>query len=357
MTGRIAAAVAWLAVTAAPAAAAQDGVVRDGNARFVVLSSSLVRLEYAANGAFEDRPTMLAFARQVAPTSYASGVEGDRLVIRTDRLTLSYRRGSGPFTAANLQLTVRVGARTVNAAPSWEPAQYSPPAEGFTALGYLTAQPDRSGPRTSGNLGGWARGLDSQSEPRVLHDGLLSRDGWFFVDDSHSVVLLGGGAGFEQRPAHAGDYQDGYLFAYGHDYARALADYRRLSGPAPLLPRKAFGVWFSRYFPFSEADYRDRLLPMFRQERVPLDVLVVDTEFRAPQAWDGWNWRATLFPDPPRFLRWAHAQGLDVTFNAHPSIAVSDPRFASANAAAGGLIGPAIGPAVSGGVADPASAR
>jgi len=343
------------ALLTAPAAHAADGVVRDGNARFQVLSPTLLRLEYAADGVFEDRPTMLAFNRRIDPPKYSTEVQGDRLIVRTDRMTLTYRRGSGPFTDRNLNVIVRVGTAGVATKPAWRPAAYSPPLSGFTVFGYFGAQPDRSGPRTRGNLGGWTRGLDSQSEPRVLHDGLLSRDGWFFIDDSHSVVLTDGGAGFAPR-AHTGAYQDGYLFGYGQDYARGLADYRRLSGPAPLLPRKAFGVWFSRYFPYTEADYRERLLPAFRRERVPLDVLVVDTEFRAPQAWDGWNWNAKLFPDPPRFFRWAHGEGLDVTLNAHPSMSLRDPRFEQANRDAGGLIGPALGPAVSGAPADPAAA-
>jgi alpha-glucosidase (family GH31 glycosyl hydrolase) len=352
----LAIALATTALVAAAPSQAQTGIVRDGNTRFEVLSPTLVRIEYSGDGVFEDRPTMLAFDRHVTAPPYSALIDGDRLTIRTKRIELSYVRGSGPFGAENLQIRVRMeegASATVAATPVWQPASYTP--DGFTALGYFGSYPDSGAPRTHGNLGGWARGLDSQRGPRELHDGLLSRDGWFFIDDSRSVVLVDGGETYATRGSH-GAYQDGYLFGYGHDYARALADYRRLSGPAPLLPRKAFGVWFSRYFPFTDADYRTKLLPAFRRERVPLDVLVVDTEFRAPRAWDGWNWNSKLFPDPPGFLRWAHGMGLDVTFNAHPSISLRDPRFAAANAAAGGLIGPALGPLVSGVTADPGAA-
>src|SRR5438874_1224779 len=82
------------------------------------------------------------------------------------------------------------------------------------------------------------------------------------------VLITGGAPGFEVRPAHAGGYQDWYLFAYGHDYARALKDLRALTGPTPLLPRSAFGVWFSRYWPYAEQDYHG-LLAAFRSGRVP----------------------------------------------------------------------------------------
>jgi alpha-glucosidase (family GH31 glycosyl hydrolase) len=347
---RIAPALIAAVLAAAPAAAAADGVVRDGNARFQVISAGLIRLEYAADGRFEDRPTMLAASRSVRAPRFETAVEGARRVIRTSRITLSYARGSGPFAADNLRLTVRGGAR---ATPRWLPRAYAP--RGIGPLGYFGADPDPAGPRTRGNLGGWARGLDSQAGPRLLGDGLVSRDGWYFIDDSHSALIVDGGRRYEARPPRRTAYQDGYLFGYGHDYPAALADYRRLSGPPPLLPRKAFGVWFSRYFPYSEGDYRDDLLPAFRRERVPLNVLVVDTDFKAPRIWNGWSWRPSLFPDPRRFLRLAHEQGLDVTLNVHPSIALSDPRFGATNAAAGGLI-PALGPAVSGATVEPAAA-
>src|SRR5207302_6822232 len=126
--------------------------------------------------------------------------------------------------------------------------------------------------------------------------------------------------GFAVRPAHRGAYRDWYLFAYGHHYQAALADLRALTGPAPLLPRTAFGVWFSRYWPYSEQDYHG-LLAQFRSQRVPLDTLSIDTDFKResdpagaavaaaiagapgrPYSWDGWEWDTALFPDPHRFL-------------------------------------------------------
>jgi hypothetical protein len=331
---------------AAPALA-QPGVVVVGPARFEILSPTLIRLEYAADGHFEDRPTMLAFNRTITPPPYTTAVNAGTVVIRTSRITLSYSVGSGPFTAANLKLDVDVDGAPVLATPQWNGPTYSPPLDAVGPLGYLGAQdqPDTGGPPTSGNLGGWARSLDQQSGPIVLHPGLLSRDGWFFIDDTRSAALSGGGASFATRPAHVGAYQDGYLFGYGHDYAAGLADYRLLSGPAPLLPRKAFGVWFSRYYAYSEQDYH-ALLAQFRSERVPLDVLMVDTNYKSPNPWDGWEWNPTLFGDPTRFTAWAHSEGLDLGFNIHPSIALTDPRFAEANKLAGGLEPLAIGPLV-----------
>lgn len=36
---------------------------------------------------------------------------------------------------------------------------------------------------------------------------------------------------------------DIYYFGYGHDYKQALRDFYTVTGPTPMLPRKALGNW------------------------------------------------------------------------------------------------------------------
>jgi alpha-glucosidase (family GH31 glycosyl hydrolase) len=239
------------------------------------------------------------------------------LMIRTSRLVLSYRIGSGAFSTRNLRLRLRGRHRTAHPVPA----------------------------SNARNLGGWTRALDNQAVPVPLHPGLLSRNGWYVLDDTATVLLTRKSPGFAVRPRHVGAYEDWYLFGYGRDYARGMGDLRALTGPAPLLPRTAFGVWFSRYYPYSESDYH-ALLEQFRRHRVPLDTLSVDTDFKRennaagaaaaatvagapgrPYSWNGWEWDTKLFPDPPRFISWAHGHGLSLAINIHPSIDSKDPRY------------------------------
>ena len=337
-------------VAASQASARATGEVRDGPARFQVLSPSLIRLEYAEDGGFEDRPTLTAATRPAATAKFSTRVVDGVREIRTSHMLLRYVIGSGPFTSSNLRLRFELGGKKATVRPRFPAPLPAPSTAPPPVAPAENPDPDPS-PVVSGNLGGWYRGLDGQSGPVSLHDGLLSRDGWYLLDDSVGPVLTERGRWFEERPTGSGasaqgprSYQDGYLFAYGDDYERALADFRALTGPAPLLPQKAFGNWFSRYMGYSEDDY-SRLLAKFRANRVPLDVLVVDTDFKAPHDWNGWQWTPPYFPEPRRFLDWAHAKGVDVTLNVHPSISPDDPGYAAAEATAGGLIdgGPRCG--------------
>src|SRR4051812_5403098 len=90
--------------------------VRDGAARFEVITPTLVRLEYAADGRFEDRPTFNVPERPSSDTRFRTYVSHGERVIATDALTLSYRRGSGPFSPANTSIALADGG---SAQPSW----------------------------------------------------------------------------------------------------------------------------------------------------------------------------------------------------------------------------------------------
>jgi VCBS repeat-containing protein len=184
-------------------------------------------------------------------------------------------------------------------------------------------------------LGGYRRSLDGVNGSAVTTPGLLYQDGWTLLDDTASALYNPATRKVTQR-RDTSPYQDGYLFGYGHDYAQGLADLAALTGPSELLPRWAYGLWYSEYYDHTAADYENTILPKFRSERVPLDVLVTDTDFKSPDRWDGWEIDTNKFPDPKAFFDWAASQGLHNTLNIHPSILSSDPQFPQAQATAQG---------------------
>ncbi len=210
-------------------------------------------------------------------------------------------------------------------------------------------------PQQSGPLGGWIRGFDTATyndlptcsageqgatcqaglEP-LNTDGLLDTAGWRLLDDTQSALWTSRGW-VRPRPA-GGDQEDGYLFVYGHDYAGALGTLARLTGSAPLLPKSTFGVWYSDYTPYSSAVIEHSLYPAFEAAHVPLNTLSLDTDWKAPNNWNGWEWNPTLFPDVTAFLAWAAARGIHVTLNLHSSIDDNDPKLPEAQRVAGGTL-------------------
>ncbi|GAA3579483.1 glycoside hydrolase family 31 protein [Amycolatopsis ultiminotia] len=206
---------------------------------------------------------------------------------------------------------------------------------------------DETTPQPHFGLGRYRRGYDGVDGAKgtpATAEGLLHQDGWYLLDDTSSAFYEQSTGKVTQRPAHGGKpYQDGYFFGFGHDYQGGLQALSQLTGPPGLLPRWAYGVWYSEYIDRTEADYRDTVLPRFRSEGVPLDVLVVDTDFKSPDTWNGWEMDKAKFPDPQEFFAWAHGEDLHTTLNVHPSIQESDPQYAKASETAKGKLAPGCG--------------
>ena len=175
------------------------------------------------------------------------------------------------------------------------------------------------------NLKGTRRTLDMTFGAAALEDGLVTEEGAYLLDDS-DAPLIGPEGDFVPRRKGATDY---YAFACGRDPAAAVRTFYRIAGPAPLVPRFALGVWWSRYHAYSAEEYLT-LMDRFAAENVPLTVATVDMDWHwvgglkerfgeKYRGWTGYSWNTELFPDPPAFLRALHGRGLKVTLNLHPA--------------------------------------
>lgn len=102
--------------------------VTSGNARFQVLSPTLIRTEYAQDGKFTDSATFNAIGRTAfASTQYTSSTSNGWLTISTSALTLKYQVDSGPFDAQNLSVHLSAGGSAVDATPgTGSPAAWAP---------------------------------------------------------------------------------------------------------------------------------------------------------------------------------------------------------------------------------------
>ncbi len=316
-------AVLWLgshAVAQATAAADPKAVVVEGHARFTVLTPELIRMEWSADGVFEDRASMVFVNRKMTVPQFSVKKNGKELKLHTAALDLAYRpqqEMGGRFTEKSLTVTLTLNGK----ATAWHP--------GMVDMGNLQG--------TTRTLDG-ARG-DKTREP--IEPGLLSRDGWTVVDDSTRPLFDSDDFSFkggEQGPwpwainRPKGDRQDLYFFGYGHQYRKALADYVQVAGRIPLPPRFAFGSWWSRYWSYSDQEF-ERLVDGFKSNDVPLDVLVIDMGWHPTykngstgldqagerKGWTGYTWNKLLFPQPKEFLDKIHAEGLKATLNLHPA--------------------------------------
>ncbi len=270
-------------------------VIIAGPARFTVLTPHVIRMEYEADGRFEDRPSQVFWYRRQPVPAFRVERDGERVTLTTEQLRLEYA-GSAPFGPGSLSVTLLASGKT------W-----------------------RYGDADEGNLRGTTRTLDRVDGRTRLEPGLLSRDGWVVVDDSRTLVF--DETGWLVARGTAAAARDLYFFGHGRAYRGALRDYLALSGPVPLLPRWALGNWWSRYWEYSDEELR-ALMTEFRDHDIPLSVCIVDMDWHLVNVgegingWTGYTWNNELFPDPPGFMAWLREQGLRTALNLHPALGV-----------------------------------
>lgn len=278
----------------------QESTVCGEHYRFTVLTPRLLRMEYSPDGVFEDRPSQVVLNRDFPVPEFRVTDSEDRLEIDTAAFRLVYFKQE--FSSDTLWIDVK--NRYTNYGGRWK--------YGTSTYG---------DPPRHHNLMGSARTLDKIDGATPLEFGLQDFSGRSWFDDSQSLLLTADGW---FAPRHPGN-TDAYFLCYGHDYTGALADFYRLTGAPPMVPRWALGNWWSRYWKYSEESYLS-LMDQFRTRGIPFSVAVIDMDWHPTdipesygRGWTGYSWNRDLFPDPPRFLRSLHERGLHTSLNLHPA--------------------------------------
>lgn len=285
-----------------------------GDFRIAVLEERLFRIERAAGGKFTDLPTQGVWYRNFDGIAYEKKIEDGRITVKTAAATL---------------VVVTDDIKS----------SYVVFSDGKQALLY-----------NDGNLHGTCRTLDRYTGTSIdiegvesdasarggikLGDGVISTEGVALVDDSKSLILVDDCT--YERP----ECLDIYVFAYGKDYRAALRAFYKITGNVPLVPRCAFGNWWSRYHAYTQQEYLN-LMQEFEDHEIPLSVATVDMDwhyvdlkkrfgftdeelknddlFGGVSGWTGYTWDETLFPDYRAFLADLQSRNLKVTLNLHPA--------------------------------------
>ena len=294
-------------------------IVNEGNARFSILTSHIIRLEYDSTGKFVNSPSFVAINRNLPNISFTKSFHAKWLIIKTAQMELKYKTGSGKFNDKNLQITYNINTA--------HPIIWNP------------------GVKNDENLKGTFRTLDGMNGDRhegsktatLFENGLISRNGWYLLDDSNNFLF--DKSDWEWVKERKNNELDWYFIGYGTDYKTALDDFTQIAGKIPLPPRYSFGYWWSRYWNYSDDELRT-LIKRFKYYDIPLDVLVIDMdwhntdglalkddkkfdEFGQPIGWTGYSWNKSLFPEPDKFLQWLKDEHLKTTLNLHPASGIS----------------------------------
>ena len=272
-----------------------------GNNRLTVITPTLLRLEYATDGKFVDAPTMFAANRSsLLPMSELTVKElgNNCYEIRTAALRIWFRNDGYPFSTSNLKVYYQLDGKEKT----------------FTNRFVLGK-----------NLGGPVETLDRVTEAIPMNDGLLTRSGWYMIDDNRGDLLVNGWLQPRDTRHHL---QDQYCFIYGNDYRAALASLGAVSGHVPMTRKYMHGVWYCRYWDYTADEFLG-IIHDYDNNQFPLDNLVFDMGWHTNDAtegtghnghlnWTGYTWNRKLIPNPAALIDSIHKLGVTVSLNDHP---------------------------------------
>lgn len=276
-------------------------IIKGDTYRFTVITDSLIRIEQDNNGIFEDHPTTAVLHRNFEKVNAEILKNHNNHIVEiiTDAFHLYY--DGGAFAPDTLYADIKV-SQALHVS-RWHFGTEN--AEG------------------TNNLKGTARTLDRADGEIPLENGIMSKDGYSYFDDSSSFIYDKKNDKYCPR---SNDSVDGYLFTYGHAYQKELQDFYELTGKTPLIPRFALGNWWSRYHPYTQEEYK-KLVETFEQKKIPISVSVIDTDWHREDdvpakygsPWTGFTWNKNLFPDHIKFLSWLHQHNKHIGLNIHPA--------------------------------------
>lgn len=294
---------AFCALLAFPAAAQQPPVENPivlGNTRITLITPTLFRIEYAKEGRFVDEQTMFACDRshllrdftfrQTGPMRYEIETEAYRLEADNDGFPVAGRYNMGLYLKKDGK-EVMIKGRS----------------------------------NSGNNLGGPISTLDMVRGEVKTQDGLLSRDGWYVIDDTGKDLVVDGCLQLRDR-SHVSDR---YFFVYGDDYKAAFASLGAISGHVPMTRRTMHGVWYCRWWDYTADEYL-QIIDGYDANDFPLDNIVFDmgwhtqkeaavgTGASISRGWTGYTWNPDYIPDPEGLIRKIHDRGVTVSLNDHP---------------------------------------
>ena len=305
-----------------------DGVVlvlRTGFLRFQVCSDSIVHVVYSLERNVPQHPDFMIVKQAWPHADFSLHPDDPKLItLSTPRLKIEIIRADSSivFYDANGHKLTQENTRTltpveVNGEKTYHSERFVnmwDTQEAFYGLGQHQAG--------VWNYRGEAVDL-SQDNTNISIPLLLSSNGYgiFWNNGSRSR--------FNNRFVHAfylssevSDSMD-YYFFYGPDFDRLIADYRELTGAAPLFGKWAYGYWQCKNRYDSQAELL-AIAQKYRDLHIPLDNIVQD--------WFWWNTMGEPvfnknYPDPKGMVDALHKNNIHLMISVWPYFRPGSPVY------------------------------
>ena len=266
------------------AAETRIATLESDTTRVMLLSDAVIRVEQKGDHGFEDRVSLIAAGRgDFTGVAAKTRTEGNCLVAETATYTVRLYTDRGYHADA---------------------------VEIFNADGKLVWTVSKTATQEVRTAGFYHDLPDPGDTPEV----------YALMDYPRIIPAEKGAAYVGSTDAYSGweryDATDVYVMFANGNAETLRTRFAEVTGRTPISDIKTFGSWYSRYQNWTDADYK-AVVENYRANGFPLDILVIDTKWRAGKDGTGYAIDTKNFPDMEGFVDWAHKNGVMILFNDH----------------------------------------
>lgn len=214
---------------------------------------------------------------------------GDSLVFYTDELTVTFDKHKSNFRFVNNR-----SKRVLLKETEYDSRTFTPAIHGNDSCFEVTHRFVSSSDEALYGLGQYQNGIINyknnsvkllQSNMDIVNPFLVSTSGYGILWDNYSSSEFKDSAGVYSFYSEVADVSD-YYFMAGENVDDVIAEYRTLTGHAPMFGKWVYGFWQSkeRYKSFEELEC---VVDEYRKRNIPLDNIVQDWEYWGDKPY--WN--------------------------------------------------------------------
>lgn len=286
---------------------------REGTLRVTAISPTIIHIRF---GNWDKHASLIVIPQEVSPKVSKVDNEGDFICLHTDRLTARVDRSLG-----RIDFIDRETGRSLLGEVD---RTISPiVADGDEGVQIVQRYRLSSSDALYG-LGQYESGLMNYRNQEVqmvvsnrskVIPFLVSTGNWGLLWDNSSKTV------FQDNPEHmsfTSEMADGidYYLVFGDSMDAVIANYRKLTGAAPLFGKWAYGYWQSREH-YASAFELLEVAAGYRERGIPFDNLVQDWNYWPKGEWSGMRCDLERYPDLTETIRTLHEK-----YHAHFMISI-----------------------------------
>jgi alpha-D-xyloside xylohydrolase len=283
-----------------------DGVLftmGTGTLKLQVCSDSVIHVLYSRTSSFAGHPDYVIVKRDWPTTKWAMQSTNDGITLTTTRLKVVVTQKDGAITYSDLDGTLLVQEASRKLTPVKVNEENTYRAESFINIYGSREAIYGLGQHQSGVWNYRGESVDiSQDNTNIAVPFLVSSKGYgiYWNNDSRSK-FNNRFANYLYITSEVADVID-YYFFYGPELDKVIADYRELTGQAPMFGKWAYGYWQCKNRYKSQEEILG-VAQKYRELHIPVDNIVQD--------WFWWNRKGEFvfnknYPDPRSMVDQLH---------------------------------------------------